>query len=129
MKQTLLYSLYAGGVLHLIWAGFHLMFPRIFKWKQSLEDLDSINRATYQVMNLCLAFIFAALGYLSLAFAPELLSPGLGHKLLGIITAFWLLRLSLQFRFYWVTHPASLLLNLFFLLTALSYAFPLLRAR
>jgi hypothetical protein len=105
------------------------MFPRIFKWKQSLEDLDSMNRATYQVMNLCLVFMFAALGYVSLAFAPELLSPGLGKKLLGIITAFWLLRLALQFRFYRVTHPAALLLNLFFMLTALTYAFPLLKAR
>ena len=128
MKPILVYSLYTGGVLHLAWAGCHLLFPRIFNWKQSLDELDSMNRATYQVLNLSLVFLFAALGYISLAFAQDLLSLALGKKLLGIITAFWLLRLSLQFKFYRAVHPASLLVNLFFLVTALTYAYPLLKA-
>ena len=128
MNPVFTYFLYAGAILHLVWAGLHLFIPRVLNWKKSLDELDSMNRATYQVMNLCLVFFMVVLAYVSFVYAPELLSTGLGKKLLAIITAFWLFRLSLQFRFYQITHPASLLLNLLFLLTALAYAYPLLKA-
>lgn len=62
-----LYFIYAGGVLHIGWAVFHLLFPRIFKWGSALEPLDTVNRSIYQVINLCLTFYFAAAAYLSLA--------------------------------------------------------------
>lgn len=127
MPQAL-YFLYAGGVLHIGWAMFHLFFPRIFKWRQRLEGLDPVNRSIYQVLNLCLTFYFAAAAYLSLAFAPELLASALGKKLIAVFTAFWLLRLGLQFRFFRAAHPASLLLSLAFLATMVAYGVPLLSA-
>lgn len=122
-----LYSIYAGGALCLAWAGFHLLFPRLFKWTETLKKLDSVNRAIYQVMNLCLVFLFAALGYLSLVFAPELLSTPLGSKLAGIVGAFWLLRFGLQQKFFKPWHPASLGLSVMFLITAGCYLFPVLQ--
>ncbi|RJX36508.1 MAG: hypothetical protein C4525_00120 [Desulfarculus sp.] len=123
-----LYFIYAGGVLHAGWAVFHFFFPRIFQWPQRLAGLDSVNRSIMQVLNLCLTFYFAVAAYLSLAFAPELLAGPLGKKLLAIFTAFWLLRLGLQFRFFKAAHPASLVLILFFILTMAAYAYPLLQA-
>lgn len=126
MNQTALYSLYLGGGLHLAWAVFHLFFPRIFAWNKALADLDPVNRGITQVLNLCLTFYFVAAGYLSLVFAPELLTSALGHKLIAIFTAFWLLRLGLQFRFFRAVHPISLLLIALFALTAGAYAYPLL---
>jgi len=126
VNQTALYSLYLGGGLHLAWAVFHLFFPRIFAWNKALADLDPVNRGITQVLNLCLTFYFVAAGYLSLVFAPELLTSALGHKLIAIFTAFWLLRLGLQFRFFRAVHPISLLLIALFALTAGAYAYPLL---
>jgi hypothetical protein len=123
-----LYFIYAGGVLHLGWAGFHLLFPRVFKWSEALAPLDSVNRSIMQVINLCLVFYFAVAAYFSLAFAPELMSTALGRKLLAVFAAFWLLRLALQQRFFRMVHPASLLLSLAFLLTMLAYGLPLVWA-
>ncbi len=126
MNRQALYSLYAGGVLHLGWAVFHLLFPRVFAWPRRLEGLDPVNRGIMHIINLCLAFYFFAAGYLTLVFAPEMLSSPLGRKLVAMFTAFWLLRLGLQFRFFRATHPVSLLLSLLFLLTTAAYAYPLL---
>lgn len=127
MNQAHLYSLYAGGVLHVGWALFHLLFPRIFKWRESLAQLDITNRNIYQVLNLCLTFYFVVAAYISLAFGPEMLTSALGRKLIAIFGAFWLLRLGLQFRFFKAVHPISLLLSLFFALTAGVYFYPLMQ--
>ena len=126
MSRAPLYSLYLGGALHLGWAVFHLFFPRVFAWSKALAGLDPVNRAIVPVLNLCLTFYFFSAGYLSLVFAPELLSGPLGRKLIAIFTAFWLLRLGLQFRFFRAAHPVSLLLIALFALTAGAYAYPLL---
>jgi hypothetical protein len=127
MNKAHLYCLYAGGVLHAGWAIFHLFFPRIFKWREALPQMDIINRNIYQVLNLCLTFYFVAVAYLSLVFAPEMLGSALGRKIIAIIGAFWLLRLGLQFRFFKAVHPVSLLLSLFFALTAGVYFYPLMQ--
>ena len=123
-----LFCLYAGGVLHAAWAVFHLLFPRIFNWAKALEPLDSLNRSIMQVLNLCLTFYFAVAAYLSLFYAKELLNTPLGHKLLTVFAAFWLLRLALQQRFFRMVHPASLLLSAAFLLTMLAYGIPMITA-
>jgi len=127
MNQAHLYSLYAGGALHVGWAVFHVFFPRIFKWREALSSLDLVNRGIYQILNLCLTFYFVAAAYLSVVFGPELLSSALGRKLITIMGAFWLLRLGLQFRFFRATHPVSLLLSLLFALTAGTYFYPLMQ--
>ncbi|MGD8561867.1 MAG: hypothetical protein PVG03_05005 [Desulfarculaceae bacterium] len=127
MPKGVLYSVYLGGVLHAGWAIFHLFFPRIFAWEKTLSNLDQVNRNIYQVINLCLVFYFASAAYLSLAFAPEMLLAGLGRKILAVFGAFWLLRLGLQFRFFRATHPVSLLLSVFFLITSATYLYPLLK--
>jgi hypothetical protein len=125
MKATLI-SIYAGGALHVGWAVFHLLFPRIFKWKTALEPLDQINARIYQVLNLCLTFYFVVAAYISFRFGPELLQPGLGTKLCAVFGAFWLLRLGLQFRFFRAAHPVSLLLIVLFALTMGTYFYPLM---
>ncbi|MCB2184770.1 MAG: hypothetical protein KQJ78_00020 [Deltaproteobacteria bacterium] len=127
MKNELaLYCLYAGGLLHVGWGLFHLAFPRLFKWDQTLAPLNPVNRSIMLVMNLCLAFVFITYGYLSVVFAPEMLTTALGRKLIGALAAFWLLRLGLQFKFFRTLHPASLALILCQALTMGVYAYPLL---
>ena len=124
--STPVYWVYAGGALHLGWALFHVFFPRIFKWSASLEPLDPVNRGIYQILNLCLTFYFFAVGYLSLALADQMLTTPLGRKLWGVLAVFWFFRLGLQFRFFRITHPISLLLSLGFALTLGVHLYPLL---
>lgn len=121
-----LYFLYAGGAAHLGWAIFHLFFARIFKWNQALPKLDPINQRVYPILNLCLTFWFAAAAYLSLAYAGELMTTPLGHKLIAIMAAFWMLRFGLQQRFFKVANPLSLFMSALFLITMGLYIYPLM---
>lgn len=125
MVASHLYSLYLGGALHAGWAGFHLLFPRVFKWQTRLKEMDPVNRAIYQVMNICLVFWFAAAAYLSLVFGPEMLSSALGRKLAVVMGAFWLLRFGLQQKFFLPWRPVSLIISAACLLTAGCYLYPI----
>jgi hypothetical protein len=120
-----LLSVYAGGMLHLGWAGFHLLFPRLFHWGSRLEPLDPVNRGIMRIMNLCLAYYFLAAAFLSLYWGIELLDSDLGRQVLALMAGFWLLRLGLQFSYFKARHPLSMLLGFSFLLSAAVYAFPL----
>lgn len=116
---------YAGGLLHLGWAAFHLLFPRLFKWAVNLASLDPVNNGIMRVMNYCLTYYFLAAAFISLHWAPELADSPLGRQVLGLMAGFWLLRLGLQFSYFRAGHPLSLLLSLLFLLSAAAYALPL----
>lgn len=118
------YSLYLGGALYIAWALFHLGFGRMFKWDVALAGLDYVNRTVYRIINLCIAFLFLAAGGLTLAYAPEMLTPGLGLALTAVLGAFWLFRLVLQLLMFKLSHPASQVLSFFFLLTLGAYAYP-----
>jgi hypothetical protein len=120
-----LLCVYAGGFMHLGWACFHLLFPRLFGWNQRLEPLDPVNQGIMRILNLCLTYYFLAAAYLSLYWGVELLDSELGRQVLALLAAFWLLRLGLQFSYFQAKHPRSLLLSLLFLLSAAAYAFPL----
>lgn len=89
-----------GGVYNLLFAIFHLLFWRIFDWKQDLASLTSINRAIMQVLNLCLTFVFIIFGVLSLMYPAQMVETELGRTLTGMIAIFWLLRAVEQAVFF-----------------------------
>ena len=121
LSQTLII---AGGVYHLCFVAFHLCFWKLFAWKQDLRRTQPVNRGIMQVMNLCLIFIFLATAYLSFLWQAELLLSGLGHALLLLIAAFWLLRAIEQAIFFDSRKPLSLLLMLIFLIGSALYLMP-----
>lgn len=114
----------AGGLFHLAFAAFHLLFWRVFEWKEELRRLSSINRGVMQVLNLCLTFVFLAFAYLSLIHTRELLSTSMGHSLLSLIALFWLLRAGEQLLFFTLRHWSSWLFFALFLVGALLYGAP-----
>lgn len=111
--------------MHLGWAGFHLLFPRLFAWDERLDTLDKVNQGVVRVINLCLTYYFLTAAYLSLFWTDDLLDSDLGQQMLAIMAAFWLLRLGLQFSYFRAKHPISMLLSFLFLLSAAVYVFPL----
>lgn len=119
-------AILAGGGLHLLWAAFHLAFPRLFRWHESLAGLDRVNRGILRVMNLCLIFMFLAAAWLSLAFTGEISATPLGRALCAALAGFWVFRLGLQFTHFRALDPRSLVLSTLFAATSLAYAAPLL---
>lgn len=113
-----------GGVFNALFAVFHLMFWRLFKWRDDLRTLSFVNRGIMQVLNLCLAFVFVMFAYVSLAHTEDLLFSGLGHSLLVLIALFWLARAVEQIVFFRLRRGASRLLFGLFLVGTLLYALP-----
>jgi hypothetical protein len=97
MSETLLII---GGIYNLLFAIFHLLFWRIFDWKNDLASLTSVNRAIMQVINLCLTFVFIVFGVLSLLHPKQIIGTELGQTLTGLIAIFWFLRAIEQIVFF-----------------------------
>lgn len=96
-----------GGVHALLFAGFHLLFWRLFDWKSDLASLSFLNRAIVQVMNLCLVLVFVMFGSLSLLYAREMVGSALGTALVTFVALFWLARAVEQVVFFKLRHWAS----------------------
>lgn len=118
----------AGGFYNIILILFHLMFWRIFNWPDSLRALNFINRATIQVLNISLTFIFIIFSYISFVHTQELLTTPLGHSLLVLITILWLARAVQQVAFYKLRHWGSWAFTVFFLIGAGLYGLPAIYA-
>ncbi len=75
----------AGGVYTVALIIFHLLFWRIFKWPETLGALNYVNKATMQVLNISITFIFFIFAYLSFVHTQELLNTRMGNSLLVLI--------------------------------------------
>lgn len=123
MNEILIIS---GGIYSLALVIFHLLFWRIFNWPETLGTTNYINRATIQVLNVSITFIFAVFAYISFAHTRELLTTQLGRTLLVLISALWFFRAIQQVVFYKLKHVASVGLTFYFLLGAVLYGLPVI---
>ena len=115
-----------GGIYNFAFALFHLMFWRLFRWKEDLASLSRVNRCIMQVINLCLTFVFLAVAYISFFHTTELLSTSLGKALLVLISIFWILRAIEQIVFFDLRKKISVALLVICVFGALIYLFPVL---
>lgn len=114
----------AGGIYNIALVVFHLLFWRIFNWKEDLRSLSFLNRAVMQVVNLSLTMVFVLFAYLSLAHSDELLTTPLGNSLLIFMALFWLARSAMQAMFFKLEHWSSVAFLFFFLAGAVLYGIP-----
>jgi len=114
----------AGGIYNIVLVIFHLLFWRIFNWKEDLRSLSFLNRAIMQVLNLSLTFAFVIFSYISLVHTKELISTSLGQSLLGFIALFWLARSVEQVVFFKLKNWRSIAFLGFFLVGTVLYAVP-----
>lgn len=116
----------AGGIYTVGLIFFHLLFWRIFKWPETLATLNYVNKATMQVLNISITFIFVIFAYVSFAHTNELLDTQLGKSLLVFISILWLFRAAQQVAFYKLKHKASVVLTVYFLIGAFLYGVPVI---
>ncbi len=119
--------IFFGGVFNLGFAIFHLMFWRLFRWREDLASLTHLNRSVMQILNLCLTFVFLVMAYVSFFHRPELVQTSLGNTILVAFSLFWFLRMIEQVVFFGVKKKMSVVLTLVFLLGGVVYLVPALQ--
>ena len=114
-----------GGAYIIVLMVFHLMFWRLFDWRNDLRSLTFLNRAVMQVLNISITVIFGLFAYISLVHTDELLDTGLGRTLLAGLALVWAARAVQQAIFFKLRTAASWAFLGFFALGSLLYGLPL----
>lgn len=92
--QTLIQIL---GYILIALALIHAIFPRYFCWEAELAGLSQVNREMMKVHTFFIAVTVGLMGLLCITSADLLLNTILGKRILWGLTAFWFLRLLVQF--------------------------------
>lgn len=85
------------GVVLVLLACVHIIFPRYFDWKADLAPLSLINRQMMHVHTLFIAVAVLLMGLLCVTSAREICTTPLGRKIAFGMGCFWVLRLIIQF--------------------------------
>jgi hypothetical protein len=93
MKETLLVI---GGPTCIAWAIFHILFCKIFDWKNSLSSLSHQQRSIMYTLNIMIIYLLIVFVYLSIFQRSTLASSSLGKAVLIAIAFFFLIRAILQ---------------------------------
>ena len=93
MKETLVVI---GGVVCIGWALFHIMFWKIFDWKNSLRPLSHQQRSIMYTTNVMMVYILLVIAYISIVQRVVLTTSSLGIAVLCGVGVFWLVRAVLQ---------------------------------
>lgn len=88
------------GIVLILLALLHLIFPRYFRWKEELAGLSLINREIMMVHTFFIALTVLLMGLLLLTSADLLTATVLGRRLSGGLAFFWGVRLLCQFFWY-----------------------------
>lgn len=86
-----------NGILLMILAIAHGIFPRCFKWKEELQSASLINQQIMYVHTFFIAFTIFLMGSICFFFSNDLLTTKLGNRLLLGLFIFWTFRLLFQF--------------------------------
>lgn len=92
------------GVLLMLLALLHVIFPRYFNWKVELGTISHINRQMMYVHAFFIAFGVFLMGLLCLTSPNDLLTTILGRRISLGLAVFWLTRLIIQFFGYSSLH-------------------------
>ncbi|WP_129713576.1 hypothetical protein [Pedobacter sp. SYP-B3415] len=116
------------GVYSLAFAGFHLLFWKLFNWKTELKKLSFANRGILQILNLRIIYIFFLIAFLCFAYPDELLNTRLGKAVMIGMSLFWLGRLIEQLVLLRAKHVVIHILTAVFAMGAILFASPLIVA-
>ena len=89
-----------AGLLLIVLAIIHSIFPKYFNWKQELNSLSIINRQLMYVHSFFIAFVVLLMGVLCLTSTNELIASSLGKRISLGLGMFWTARFIIQFLGY-----------------------------
>ncbi len=77
------------GVLLMLLALIHIIFPKYFHWKDELKSLSLINREMMTIHTLFIAVVVFLMGLLCLTSATALIETDLGKRISLGLGIFW----------------------------------------
>ena len=85
------------GVILIVLALIHIIFPKYFNWKEELKSLSLINQQMMKVHTFFIALVVFLIGLLCLTSSNELINTELGKKVSLGFGIFWSFRFIIQF--------------------------------
>jgi hypothetical protein len=85
------------GIILILLAVLHIIFPKYFNWRKDLAQLRLINRQMMIVHTFFIALTVFFMGLLCITSSTELIETHLGKKISLGLGIFWLCRLIIQF--------------------------------
>ncbi|MCC5916951.1 MAG: hypothetical protein JJU02_06450 [Cryomorphaceae bacterium] len=106
------------GIVLMVLALIHVIFPKYFQWKTNLSSLSLINRQMMMVHTFFIALTVFLIGFLCLTSADDLVNTPLGKRLSFGLAIFWTIRLFVQFFVYsnqlWRGKPFETIVHIVF---------------
>jgi hypothetical protein len=85
------------GIVLILLAIIHIIFPKYFHWKNELASLSLVNKQMMYVHTFFIALTVLLMGVLCLTSSVELIETNLGKKVCLGFGIFWATRLLIQF--------------------------------
>lgn len=85
------------GILFILLALIHIIFPKYFNWKEELAPLSLINRQMMMTHTFFIALTVLLMGLLCVTSYVDLIHTNLGKKISLGLGVFWCFRLVFQF--------------------------------
>jgi hypothetical protein len=118
-SPLLLTHLKTVGYLMFALSALHLVFPKRFRWKEDLAQLQALNRQIFYVHCFFICLVLLLMGSLCVYFPSEFLAGGDLRRLVAAgFALFWSMRLLIQLFVYdkelWVGKPLETTVHLTF---------------
>lgn len=85
------------GIIFIVLAFIHLIFPKYFEWEKELKSLSLMNRQMMKVHTIFIALMVFLMGVLLISSSAELTETVVGRKIILGLAIFWTIRLVIQF--------------------------------
>lgn len=85
------------GIIFIVLALIHFIFPKYFDWENEFKSLSLINSQIMKVHTIFIALTVLLMSLLCLTSANELIETSLGKKIVLGLSIFWTFRLIIQF--------------------------------
>lgn len=124
MEKALLLKI--CGFYYILFAIFHILFWKLFNWKEDLKGNRIGNRAIIQILNLRIIYVFLLMAFIYLFYTNDLINTQLGFVLQVGFLVFWVGRTVEQFIFLKIKSRMVTILNILFFLGIILHLLPLL---
>lgn len=85
------------GIIFILLALIHIIFPKYFEWEKEFKSLSLANRQIMKIHTVFIALTVFLMGLLCLTSANDLMETSLGKKIILGLAIFWTTRLVFQF--------------------------------